>query len=145
MRLVVDTNVLVSAAIKPNGRFPTYLRQGAFHLLVSKALLDELVDVLNRPRLRTKYRLTPAYIHTFLHLLRLHAEYIEPTESISACRDKDDNKFLEIAVAAQAEVLVTNDSDLLVLHPFRDIPILSVTDFWDYFIAHQLPDYKSER
>lgn len=135
MRLVADTNVLVSAAIKPNNRFAAHLRQGAFHLLVSDALLYELVDVLNRPRLRTKYRLTPEYIHAYLHLLRLHSERIEPTESITVCRDKDDDKFLALAAAGQADVLVTNDSDLLVLHPFRGIPILSVADFWEFRAA----------
>ena len=137
MRLVADTNVLVSAAIKPHNRFATYLREGSFHLLVSDALLYELIDVLNRPHLRAKYRLTPEYIHAYLHLLRLHSERIEPTESITVCRGKDDDKFLDLAVAGQADVLVTNDSDLLVLHPFRGIPILSAADFWEFLAVQK--------
>lgn len=140
MRIVADTNVLVSAAIKPHGRFATQLRQGAFHLLVSDAVLNELIDVLNRPRLRQKYNLTPHYIHAYLHLIRLRSEYVEPTETITACRDEKDNKFLELAVAGKAEALVSNDADLLVLHPFRDIPIVSVADFGDILAAFLAPD-----
>ena len=140
MRIVADTNVLVSAAIKPHGRFATQLRQGAFHLLVSEAILNELIDVLNRPRLRQKYNLTPQYIHVYLHLIRLRSDYLEPTETITACRDEKDNKFLEVAVAGQADALVSNDTDLLVLHPFRNIPIVSVTDFGDILAASLVPD-----
>jgi hypothetical protein len=131
MRVVADTNVLVSAAIRPNGRFTVQVRQGAFLLLVSDVILNELVDVLRRPRLRKKYNLTPKYIHTYLHLIRLRSELVEPTETITACRDKDDNKFLEAAVSGKADCLVTHDSDLLVLHPFLDIPIVSLSDFWN--------------
>jgi putative PIN family toxin of toxin-antitoxin system len=135
MRIVADTNVLVSGAIKPHGRFASQLRQGSFALLVSDPVLNELIDVLNRPRLRQKYKLTPQYIHVYLHLIRLRSEYVEPTETITACRDEKDNKFLELAVAGQADVLVSNDADLLVLHPFREIPIVSVADLANILAA----------
>ncbi|NKQ34291.1 MAG: putative toxin-antitoxin system toxin component, PIN family [Chloroflexi bacterium] len=138
MRIVADTNVLVSAAIKPHNHFAVHLRQDTFHLLVSDALLGELVDVLNRPRLRRKYNLTPQYIHVYLHLLRLRSEHIEPAVTITACRDEQDNKLLELAVTGQSDALVTNDSDLLVLHPFQNIPILSVTDFLSFLAAQPL-------
>ena len=138
MRIVADTNVLVSAAIKPNGRFPTQLRQGMFTLLVSDDTLNELIEVLNRPHLRQKYNLTPHYIHAYLHLIRVRSEYVEPTETITACRDEKDNKFLELAVAGQAEALVSSDADLRVLHPFRGIPIVSVADL--AHIAAPAPD-----
>jgi len=140
MHIVADTNVLVSAAIKPHGRFARQLRQGAFQILLSDAVLDEFVDVVNRPRLRVKYQLTPQYIHLFLHLLRLRSQYIEPTEKITASRDAADNKFLELAVAGAAEVLVSNDSDLLALHPFRDIPILTTSDFAAFLAASSQTD-----
>jgi putative PIN family toxin of toxin-antitoxin system len=133
LRIVADTNVLVSAAIKPRNRFAVHLRQGAFCLLVSDKALRELADVLNRPHLRTKYRLDPHYIHAFLHLLRLHSEHLEPVETITVCRDSRDNIFLELAIAGNAAAIVTNDTDLLVLHPFREIPILSVNDFFNDF------------
>lgn len=56
---------------------------------------------------------------------------IEITENIAACRDPKDDKFLELAVSGGATYLVTGDSDLLVLHPFRGISILTPTNFLD--------------
>ena len=118
MRVVLDTNILVSAAIKPNGRIASNLRSGTFILLTSDASLQEFVAVINRPHLREKYQLTPHYIHAYLGLLRLRSEQVDPVERITACRDPKDNKFLELAVAGRANLLVTRDEDLLVLHPF---------------------------
>ena len=55
--------------------------------------------------------------------------FIEPTEAIAECRDPKDNKYLELAVAGQAECIITGDQDLLVLHPFKGIDILTVQEF----------------
>jgi putative PIN family toxin of toxin-antitoxin system len=129
-RIVADTNILVSAILKPKGIFSRHLRRGSFLLLVSDSLLKELADVLRRPQLRSKYNLTPEYIHAYLQLLRSRSEHIIVTETIHACRDEDDNKFLEIAVSGNADFLVTYDSDLLVLHPIRGIPILAPGEIW---------------
>jgi putative PIN family toxin of toxin-antitoxin system len=57
------------------------------------------------------------------------AEWFTPTETIRDCRDPKDNKFLELAVAAKADFLVTGDDDLLVLDPFRKTRILTIADF----------------
>lgn len=54
---------------------------------------------------------------------------VDPGIEITACRDPRDNKFLELAVAAKAACIVTGDNDLLALHPFRSVPILSPSDF----------------
>ena len=55
--------------------------------------------------------------------------FIEPTEIITDCRDPKDNKFLELAVASDAQFIVTGDIDLLVLNPYRGITILKSGDF----------------
>ncbi|MFY9557484.1 MAG: putative toxin-antitoxin system toxin component, PIN family [Blastocatellia bacterium] len=62
-----------------------------------------------------------------------HAEFVEITEEISDCRDKDDNKFLELAVCGNAQCIVSGDGDLLELHPFRGIRILQAQKFLDEF------------
>ncbi|MEA5489407.1 MULTISPECIES: putative toxin-antitoxin system toxin component, PIN family [Pseudanabaena] len=54
---------------------------------------------------------------------------IEITESITICRDRKDDKFLELAINRKADYLITGDRDLLVLHPFRNIQILTPADF----------------
>jgi len=56
-----------------------------------------------------------------------------PKLTIDVCRDRKDNMFLELAVAAKASCIVTGDPDLLVLHPFRSIPILNAKDFLESF------------
>ena len=53
--------------------------------------------------------------------------------SVTDCRDPKDNKFLELAISADASCIITGDKDLLVLHPFRDIPILNAVDFLNSF------------
>jgi putative PIN family toxin of toxin-antitoxin system len=132
MRAVVDTNILVRALIKPTGTVGPVLqrlRRGDYTLLYAMPLLEELVDVLNRPRNRGKYRLTDADIRTVVGLILLRGEEVSPVERISACRDPKDNKFLEVAVAGWADGLVSGDEDLLILHPFQDIPIIRPAEF----------------
>ena len=87
------------------------------------------MDVLNRPRIRGKYRLTEANIRTVVGLILLRDEGFRSTERINVCRDPKDNKFLEVAVVSRADVVVSEDEDLLVLHPFRGIPLVSPAEF----------------
>lgn len=132
MRVVVDTNVLVSAAIKPRGetgRIISHLRNGRFALLYAPALLQELVEVLNRPHLRDKYQLTPHYLHLFLYVIRLRGERVEPERRVKVCRDPHDDMFLEVALDGGASYVVSKDSDLLTLSPFEGIPIITPAEF----------------
>ena len=132
MRVVVDTNILVRALIKPQGTVGPVLlrlRQGEYTLLYALPLLEELVDVLKRPRIRKKYGLSEQDIQTAVSLILLQGEAVVPNERIIACRDPKDDKFLEMAVAGKADVIVSGDEDLLVLHPFAGIPIVSPATF----------------
>jgi putative PIN family toxin of toxin-antitoxin system len=132
VRAVVDTNVLVSALILPCSRVGPVLfrlRNGEYTLLYAQPLLEELVDVLNRPRIRRKYRLTNADIEAVVGLILLRGEAMTPQRRIIACHDPEDNMFLEVAMAGQADVIVSGDDDLLVLHPFEGIPILTPVGF----------------
>ncbi|MBN2003833.1 MAG: putative toxin-antitoxin system toxin component, PIN family [Anaerolineae bacterium] len=132
MRVVIDTNVLVSALIRPNGRVGEvlrHLRQGDYTLLYAPALLEELVDVLTRPRIRDKYGITEDDVKTTLALFLLRGEAVVPEDTVTACRDPKDNKFLEVAVAGEANALVSGDEDLLVLDPFEGIPIITPAEF----------------
>ena len=132
MRVIVDTNILVRALIKPHGTVGPVLlrlRQGDYTLLYARSLLEELIDVLNRPRIRKKYRLTDRDIQTVVSLTLLRGEAVVLEEQITACRDPKDNKFLEVAVAGKADVIISGDQDLLVLHPFAGIPIVQPATF----------------
>jgi uncharacterized protein len=132
MRIVLDTNVLVSAVIRPTGglgRMLKHLRDGDYTLLYSQSSLTELVDVLMRPAIQAKYGITPADVEAVVVLVLLRGEAVVVTRRITACRDPKDDRFLEVAVAGRADALVTGDKDLLVLHPFETIPILSPVAF----------------
>jgi len=65
----------------------------------------------------------------FLVGLLKEAELVQVTETINSCRDAKDNKFLELAVAGKASCIVSGDDDLLVLNPFRGIPIITPREF----------------
>jgi len=132
MRVVVDTNILVRALIKPHGTVGPVLlrlRHGEYTILYARSLLEELVDVLSRPRIREKYHLSDQDIQTVVSLILLRGEAVPPNERITACRDPKDDKFLEVAVAGKADVIVSGDQDLLVLHPFAGIPIVPPATF----------------
>lgn len=119
MRVVLDTNIIVSALIRPGGGLGPVLRglrDGEYTMLYAQQSLDELVDVLARPRIGGKYGLTDD-------------DAVVVSQEIVACRDPKDDLFLSVAVSGQADAIVSGDEDLLVLHPFEGISILSPAEF----------------
>jgi putative PIN family toxin of toxin-antitoxin system len=132
MRAVVDTGVLVSALIRRHGTTGDVLnalRDGRFTVLYSTDTLVEVIEVLGRTPFRTKYHVEPDDILALVNLIRLRGELVTPTRRVMACRDPKDDKFLEVAVAGQADCLVTGDADLLDLTPFEGLPILRPAEF----------------
>jgi len=65
----------------------------------------------------------------FLAAFVERALFVEPTEEVRACRDAKDDKFLELAVSGGATYIISGDNDLLVLHPFRNIAIMTPAEF----------------
>ena len=127
-RAVIDTNILIRAVIRPLGTvgpISTRLRQGAFVIILSEPLFQELIEKLNLPRIGEKYHIDARAIQTFVAELAANGEMVVPTRRIEVCRDADDNMVLEAAVAGQANYIVTSDEDLLVLDPFEDIRIVT--------------------
>ena len=128
MRIVVDTNIFVSAALKqsswPNAVVRWLDTSGG--LLKSAATEGQAIEVLQRPYLAS--RLPPFYLDRIQRIFS-KAELVAITERIAVCRDPTDDKFLELAVNGRADLIVTGDLDMLVLHPFRDIPIITPRAF----------------
>ena len=128
MRIVVDTNVFVSAVLKLNSLPFLVVRwideyEG---LLKSAATEREILSVLSRPQIAAVT--IPAFRDDLAKMLA-SAELVAITERITACRDPHDDKFLELAVNGRAALIVSGDADLLALNPFRDIPILTQAAF----------------
>lgn len=135
-RVVFDSNVLVSALLFSDS-IPGRAFFGALDLgtvLVSRTLMEELSRVLRRGRF-DRY-VTRKERDQFLESLIRESELIEITERIRACSDPDDDWVLELAVSGNAGYIVTGDSDLLVLNPFRGVEILSPAEFLDEVSNH---------
>jgi len=130
-RCVFDTNVFISALLfdqsTPAQAFFAALHSG--EILVSADVIMELNDVLGREKFN-RY-LTEAERERFLRSLLREARLIEIREKVQACRDPKDDKFLELAVNGGADYIVSGDENLLVLDPFRGIPILTPDNFLD--------------
>jgi uncharacterized protein len=132
-RIVVDTNVFISALLIKKS-IPFQVVNIAFKLgkiLYSDATYTELQQVLFRRKF-DKY-LTLEERNIFLFKLANDSPSIEIQEEIQACRDVKDDKFLELAVNGNADVIVTGDADLLVLNPFRKIEIITPEMFVSRF------------
>jgi putative PIN family toxin of toxin-antitoxin system len=128
-RVVIDTNVLVSALLSPHsppghatGRVLDYAI-----LLASEATLAEIEEVLTRPKLAKV--LSGEDSARFLRDYRNGVHLVSIDNPIQACRDPHDDKFLEVAINGKADILVTGDQDLLALDPFRGVRILSPQAF----------------
>ena len=133
MRLVIDTNVLVSALISSTA-LPAHLitlwRQGRFDLLTSDDQLDELMRVTRYPRIRE--RLSPSLAGRLVNELRDIAVMVTNLPTVTASPDPYDNYLLATALAGSAEFLVTGDKrDLAPLELFQGTRILTVRAFLD--------------
>jgi len=128
-RFVIDTNTLVSSVLISSSipdRAVKSIRQSGI-ILISIATLEELQEVMNRRKF-DKY-VAPLIRSEFIAQLAQQSELIDIKESVIACRDPKDDKFLELAVNGNADYLITGDRNLLVLHLFRNIPILIPAGF----------------
>lgn len=128
-KFVFDTNTFISAALI-EGSVNDLALDKAFKtgkVIVSEATFAELTEVLFRKKF-DKY-LTDERRLQILQKLERDTVICEVNITLSDCSDPKDNKFLELAVAANAFCIVTGDKDLLVMNPFRNIAILSSADF----------------
>lgn len=96
-------------------------------LLVSESTLNELADVLSRPKFDRYISLEDR--QAFFRLFSRMYERVNIVYPVNACRDPKDNQFLEVAVNGGASMIITDDADLLVLHPFQGISILTAAQF----------------
>ncbi len=128
MRIVVDTNVFVSAALKESSWPATVVRwvERNGGLLKTPATEQELLLVLERPRFAAK--IPPVFVANLRRLFAA-AELVPISERVVACRDPKDDKFLELAFNGRADIIVSGDADLLTLATFRHIPIIDPATF----------------
>lgn len=128
-RIVADTNCLISRLLLPKSVPGEAVRHAVEYgsLLVSEATMNELADVLSRPKFDRYITLEDR--QQFLRLLGRLAEFVAAVYTVRECRDPKDNKFLEVALSGKADVILTGDADLLTLNPWREIAILSPAQY----------------
>jgi putative PIN family toxin of toxin-antitoxin system len=129
LRTVLDTGAVVSAVLLPRSVPRRAFDRAAAcgKILVSLATLGELDDVLRRSKF-DKYIGQAKRLEFFAAFAR-KAEMVEVAEVVRECRDPKDDKFLELEVSGGASHIISGDGDLLALHPFRSIAIVTPHDF----------------
>ncbi|MGH7686697.1 MAG: putative toxin-antitoxin system toxin component, PIN family [Candidatus Dormibacteria bacterium] len=130
MRVVLDTNVLISAYIFPGGTPEAVLRRvlaGGVEMLTSRVLLAEFGRILER-----KFGWDAAMSEDAVRHVARISSVIEPAEAIAVVvDDPDDDRVLEVAIAGGASIVVSGDRHLLQLQTFRGIRLLTPAAFLD--------------
>ncbi len=132
MRVVLDTNVIVSATLIRGGNEDQILRawqHGSFDLVLSPPILEELGRALFYERLRKLRWMTDGEVAELLRALAAGGVVVSGRVKVKASRDPDDDKFLAAAIEGVAEVVVTGDRDLLDLKSYRGVRIVRPTRF----------------
>jgi putative PIN family toxin of toxin-antitoxin system len=136
LRIVLDTNVLISAAVKPLSRQALVINLVAFRaveLFVSEAVLAEYREVFNRPKFA---RLPAADVATLLALIEAEATMVTPTTRLEISKHDSDNRFYECADAAQADYIVTGNTRHFT-KPHKNTQIISGRELLELMTAGQ--------
>jgi len=132
MKVVVDTNVLVSAVLKdkdPELVIQFIVDHPEFEWIASQDILNEYKEVLNR----RKFRLTQEVKENWFNLLEDTLTLVEVDTSVDFPADPDDAMFLACAIAADADFLITGDSDLFQAENALSIIVVAVSTFKNLF------------
>ena len=127
MRVVFDSNIFISALVIPGGAAERALDaviEGSCHLVVSKPIIHEVLEVLARKFDRNSEELSRTAV--FLSDL---GKVVVPRSRVHVLRDEPDNRILECALAGRANVIVTGDREILALAVWEGIRIVSLREF----------------
>lgn len=132
MRAVLDTVVFVRALINPRGKWGRLLFELSerYIIVLSPEIIQEILAVLYRSQLRLRFPAVAEAVQLgrVLDILQ-EAEVVEPGETLSICRDPNDDKFFECAVAGGADYIVSEDRDILDIGGYRGVKTVSAEQF----------------
>lgn len=126
MRIVLDTNVLISALIrkgKPRKLFDQVIL-GKIKLVLSEPILEEFIKVAKKKKFRPYFRNSEAA--DFIALLKRVSEFVQVQSRVNITRDKSDNIILATALDGNADYVVSGDKDLLTVQEFKGVKVLTV-------------------
>ena len=132
MRAVLDTVIFVRALINPRGKWGRLLfdLSDRYVIVLSPDIIKEILAVLYRSQLRQRFpgMAEPAQLGRVLEVLE-EGEVVEPDETASVCRDPNDNKFFECAIAGGADYIVSEDRDILNVGEYRGVRTVTAEEF----------------
>ncbi len=128
-RVVIDTNVFISALLNPLGtpRKVINIAISQLTILQSEATYQELATRISKNKF-DKYLEKDDRLD-FLSSLKNRSLFVDILHETTICSDSDDNKFLELAVSGMAQYIITGDNDLLILNTYQGIPIITPAEF----------------
>ncbi len=129
MRVVIDTNVVVSALKfggKPLLLLQECLTSPSIEMVMSHDIVQEVLEVMAR-----KFEYGPRELLLTENLLTKNSSMVMPAKSIKIVRDSKDDKFVEAAVEGDAEYIISGDFDLLDIGSYKNIKIITVARFWE--------------
>lgn len=131
---VFDTNSLISASLLVNSTNKKAIKKAVRlgEIAFSGQTFNEFKETIFRRKFDKYFVSNEERLDLFDEFENNFKEFF-PSETIIICRDPKDDKFLELAISANASCIITGDKDLLTLHPFRGIPILNANDFLNNF------------
>jgi putative PIN family toxin of toxin-antitoxin system len=130
MKLVLDTNIFISAFYWDGNSQQVINRiiEGVDELYITNEIINEIADVMGRPKFKTKPEIIERYIRTIEKI----GKKVFITGMIKGiCRDKDDDVIIECGLLSSADYLITGDSDLLVIHEYQQMKIIEVKRFFE--------------
>jgi uncharacterized protein len=134
LTVVLDTQIILRGASSATSSITAKIyaawNASRFTLLLSEPILSEVEDVMARPEVLRKLRMTPIEAAALIELLRRQTRLVTPTVRIRRSRDAADDKFLECAAAGGADYIVSADADLLSIQEIQGIPIIDAPAFW---------------
>jgi len=126
VRVVVDTNLLISLALSPEGRVARIrklLTNERFSTVASPEILDEYARALRYPRVAARHKLSTEELEALIFLFA--QEVVEPEVVVPICRDEGDDKFFAAALAGRVDYIVSDDPDLHAVGTFEGIRVVS--------------------
>ncbi len=131
-KVVIDTNVFISGVISKG--IPSFLidlwKEGKFHLLISEPIINEMIEVMHRPRIKDLYKIDNQTIEELIIEIYEKAEIVRVSHPIDVIKDDPgDNKFLACALEGGADYIITGDIHLINIKSFRNIQIVNPREF----------------
>lgn len=134
-KVIIDTNVLVSALIQrnyPNFILYNYVLENLVEVCISDDLFEEYLEVLNRPKF-SRYSDFISKAEIVLAQIETKATKFHPTKRFDIIADNADNRLLELAAASKADYIITGNTNDFTMSDFQGTKIVTPKEYWDYY------------